>query len=431
MGQSNIFVFFLPLYGITVMAGLLNVRRSDFTKRNTLLLCSFVFLAVAVNIFVYLYLGRQIYSRFYILWIQIPLYVGFRIISRYRGVKLLFALLTTITLASLPVQFVIVFRILTDGNPVLIAIGFVMSYLIMLFLVFLFLRPNVIYILEHGERRSFWKFCLIPFLYYLYGFLSSGYNFAQYHNLDGFLFRRIPDLIVCVSYILLVDIFKNTNERQLLKNEHAMMSVQMELAREQMEFLKTTQEQAVLYRHDMRHHLSLIKEYLADGEIQKAEKYLTQTQADINAITPVNHCKNDTANLILSSFAGKGKEKGVALLIDVNLPEHLPIPDTELCALLANGLENAIDAASKVEDLLHRKVSLNLRIKENRLLLYIENNYTGIVVLENGLPVSNCEGHGFGTKSMAAIAAKRKGYCSCEADGNTFILRIVLPLDKK
>ena len=153
MGQSDIFVFFLPLYGITVMAGLLNVRRSDFTKRKTLLLCSFVFLAVAVNIFVYLYLGRQIYSRFYILWIQIPLYVGFRIISRYRGVKLLFALLTTITLASLPVQFVIVFRILTDGNPVLIAIGFVTSYLIMLILVFLFLRPNVIYILEHGERN--------------------------------------------------------------------------------------------------------------------------------------------------------------------------------------------------------------------------------------------------------------------------------------
>ena len=209
-----------------------------------------------------------------------------------------------------------------------------------------------------------------------------------------------------------------------------MMLAEMESAHEQIEFLKTTQEQAVLYRHDMRHHLSLIKGYLADGKVQKAQEYLMQTQVDIDAITPVHYCENNTINLIFYSFAGDAKKKGIDLSFDVNLPQQLPISETELCALFSNGLENAVDAASKVDDVSLRKISLNCRISENRLLIYMENNYTGTIVLENGLPKSSCEGHGFGTRIMASIAAKRNGYCSCEADNGVFILRIVLPLEQ-
>lgn len=235
-------------------------------------------------------------------------------------------------------------------------------------------------------------------------------------------------LFILAVWDLLQDRIHTAKQMERLQGEQDMLNLQIEAAKDQLDSLRTTQEQAVLYRHDMRHHLSLVKGYLSDGEMQKAEEYLTQTQVDIDAITPVRYCENNTVNLIISSFAGKAKEKGVDMSIDVNLPQQLSIPETELCALLSNGLENAISAASQMKEASLRTVSLNCKISENRLLIYIENNYTGTIVLENGLPKANCEGHGFGTKSMAFIAAKRNGYCSCEADGNTFILRIVLPL---
>lgn len=426
--QALILLLLMPVYGITVMAGLLNIRRSDFTKRKTLTVLVFSLIMVAVNIFVLMRFGRLVYGKNYLALVQFPVMIIFGVLSHYRGVKLLFTLLTAVALSAIPVELLIVIRILTEKNGVLMLTSFIVAYLVMLFLVLRFLRPNFIYMLEYGGIRVFWKFCIIPLLYYLYRYLGSGYNFEQYTDLNGFLFRRIPDLIVFASYVLLIDIFKKTNEKQILQNEQSMMLAQMDSAQEQIAFLKTTQEQAVLYRHDMRHHISLIKRYLADGEIQKAEEYLTQTQVDIDAITPVHCCENNTVNLIVSSFAGKAKRKGVDLSVDVNLPLQLPISETELCTLFSNGLENAIDAASKVDDVSQRKVSLNCRISENRLLIYMENNYNGTVVLENGLPKSSREGHGFGTRSMASIAAKRNGYCSCEVDGKTFVLRVVLPL---
>ncbi|MEG1981823.1 MAG: GHKL domain-containing protein [Clostridia bacterium] len=430
MPQALIWLLLMPIYGITVMAGLLNIGRSDFTKRKTLIVVIFSLIMVAINIFVHIRFGPLVYAKNYLFLVQLPVLIIFGILSHYRGIKLVFTLLTAVALSAIPVELLIVIRILTEGNVPLMLISFIVAYIIMLFLVLHFLRPNYIYMLKYGEIRVFWKFSIIPFLYYIYRFLSSGYNFEQYTDLNNFLFRRLPDLIVFASYVLLIDIFKKTNEKQMMKNEQTMMLAQMASAKEQVEFLKTTQEQTMLYRHDMRHHLSLIKGYLADGKLQKAEEYLKQTQVDIDAITPISYCENNTLNLIFSSLAREATKKSVNLSIDVTLPLKLPFSETELCALFSNALENAIVAASKVETVELRKVYLNCRISENRLLIYLENNYIGTIVLENGLPKTSSEGHGFGTKSMASIAAKKNGYFSCETENGVFILRIVLPLEK-
>jgi sensor histidine kinase regulating citrate/malate metabolism len=61
-------------------------------------------------------------------------------------------------------------------------------------------------------------------------------------------------------------------------------------------------------------------------------------------------------------------------------------------------------------------------------LISIENIFTGQLTMENGLPQSNREGHGFGVKSIAMIAEKYNGYFSFEAKGEIYTLRIALPL---
>ncbi|MDD4239694.1 MAG: GHKL domain-containing protein, partial [Desulfotomaculaceae bacterium] len=65
---------------------------------------------------------------------------------------------------------------------------------------------------------------------------------------------------------------------------------------------------------------------------------------------------------------------------------------------------------------------------KGNLLIFIENSFAGELAMENGLPQSLREGHGFGVKSMAMIAERYNGYCSFEAKSEIFTLRIVLPL---
>lgn len=180
----------------------------------------------------------------------------------------------------------------------------------------------------------------------------------------------------------------------------------------------------------MRHHLSLIGGYLADGDYKSASDYIQLTQADIEKITPDRYSENITVNLIFSSFASKAKARDIAFLVKTNLQPNLTFSETELCALLSNGLENAINAAAQVKNEQFRIVRAECQTHKGNLLIYIENTYNGELTMENGLPKSEVEGHGFGVKSISMIAEKHNGYCSFSAKDGIFTLKVVLPLDK-
>jgi sensor histidine kinase regulating citrate/malate metabolism len=174
--------------------------------------------------------------------------------------------------------------------------------------------------------------------------------------------------------------------------------------------------------------LSLLSGYLEAGELSKAHEYIRQAQADIDKIVPLKYSENNVVNLVLSSIATKEAQQGVTLNAEVNIPTALPLSDTELCALLSNGLENAVCAAAQVNEETHPTVRFNCQRHKDKLLIFISNPYHGDVVMQHGLPESLRPGHGFGIKSLKLIVEKHAGYCSFEAEDGLFILKVVLPL---
>jgi sensor histidine kinase regulating citrate/malate metabolism len=197
--------------------------------------------------------------------------------------------------------------------------------------------------------------------------------------------------------------------------------------------MRRMQNNTVIYRHDMRHHLSLIGGFAADGDLLRIKEYLSSTEAAIDALTPIRYCENETVNLILSSFENKARKIHVTLHADVKLPEELDVNDTELCALLSNALENAITAAAQVEEEKLRKVYIHAIVNGDRLVISTENVYVGKIEMEGELPKSKSKeaGHGFGVKSMVAIVERHGGLYSFETEGGVFDLRLLLPLGKE
>ena len=60
--------------------------------------------------------------------------------------------------------------------------------------------------------------------------------------------------------------------------------------------------------------------------------------------------------------------------------------------------------------------------------MQIQNTYTGQVVMQNGLPVSTRDGHGYGCHSIQSIAQRNGGLCSFKAENGVFSLRLAFPL---
>lgn len=417
------------IYAIAVMTMLLDTTPARLSRNKLSLLWAGAGIIALLQFFAGCVLGIKIYLRFYFFFAQLPVFLLFWQLSGKGLVKTFFATLSAIFMC-VPAMFAS--RISREFLPVSKTVDYLfllLTSLIMLWLIHHFMQPVFGQLLDTFSSLDILKFSAIPFLYNATILASGGYLSSE----RNVLLRFLIGLSTLTAYFLLLMVFGRTRKIHKLEYEREMQTLVLESARQSLARQRQNQEQARIYRHDMRHHLALINGYAAEGNLEKIKEYLSQTEMEIDAITPKRYCANETVNLVLSSFEAKSAEMNVTLCIEANLPETLSISDTELCSLFSNALENAIFAASKLIEKKARRVYLRTLVNNNKLLISTKNAYAGTIQMEGEFPKSSNHqpGHGFGIKSMTAIVTQHGGLYSFEASGNIFTLQLMLPLIAK
>ena len=166
------------------------------------------------------------------------------------------------------------------------------------------------------------------------------------------------------------------------------------------------------------------------GSWEEAERYLRQLGGSPALTGHRRFCGNETVDVVLASKAAALEEAGLTGEFQVSLPEQMDIPAPELCALLGNALDNAIEGAAGAED---RTVRLRARADKGLLMLRVENALgrpvkrgpDGAFVTTKG----EREAHGFGLAGMEEIARRRGGSLEAKVEGGRFQLTVCLPLD--
>ena len=276
------------------------------------------------------------------------------------------------------------------------------------------------------SKRSLLLFGIVPLMYYAFDYATAVYTNLLYQGVEAVV--QFMPLLVSMFYFLFSILYYNELQRRSgAEYESMMMTIQIQQAKRELDAFSETQEKTAIFRHDMRHHLNLIGGYLTEGNTREAIEYISQTKSDIDKITPFRYCNNNTINLILSYFAAKAKAGGIEFSAEVQIPQHILIGETELCALLSNGLENAVNACEQLHEDQSKQIHINCQVHKGNLLILIENSFSGNLLISDGVPYSDQPGHGFGIKSIMRIANKYNGYYSYEAKDSIFTLRIVLP----
>lgn len=298
-------------------------------------------------------------------------------------------------------------------------------YIICVFLAFYFLKKNVAGSVRQLMEKSR-KSCLllggVPLIYYLFDYITTIYTDMLYQGAEWAV-QFEPSTISIFYFVFVILYYTETQKQADLQRERDMLNAQFRQAQTEFASLRRLQQNAAAYRHDMRHHFTFLQNLASDGRLDEISEYLQATRSDIDAITPVRYCENETVNLILSSFAAKAKQLGISMAVDTKLPDSLPFSDTELCSLLSNALENAIHACKDIADGNERQIRLRIYSKNSKLCIDIRNRYHSEPVFSDGIPVSNEQGHGFGTKSMARIVEKRGGVFRFSVEGGWFIFQ--------
>ncbi len=109
--------------------------------------------------------------------------------------------------------------------------------------------------------------------------------------------------------------------------------------------LRQQETQVRRLRHDLRNHLTAVRGFLEQGDEQGAIGYLDQIAGSPALRGTRRLCENEAANAVLTAKAEAMEREGVAADFAVFLPRDLPVADMDLCALLGNALDNAIEGS--------------------------------------------------------------------------------------
>lgn len=299
------------------------------------------------------------------------------------------------------------------------------GYIVTAFFMYKFLQKYAVNSVRHLMERSVSScllFAAMPTFYYIFDYGATVYTDFMYRG-ERAAVQFMPFVTATFYFVFVLLYYAETQKQLKFQRERDMLDSQFLLAQTEFASLKQLQENAASYRHDMRHHLALLQGLASKDALEEIKEYLQTAQSDIESITPIRFCENETVNLILSAFYSKAKQSEILFTIDAKLPDSLPFSDTELCSLLSNALENAIEACKNIADCNKRIIHLRMFSKNNKLCIDIRNSYDKEPKFQQGLPISKEEGHGFGTKSMAHIVERHGGVFQFSIKDGYFIFQ--------
>ncbi len=182
------------------------------------------------------------------------------------------------------------------------------------------------------------------------------------------------------------------------------------------------------WRHDYRNHIQTMKAYAAAQDWEALRRYLDLLDEDLTTVDTVVKTGNPMTDAILNSKISLARAKGIPVQADAHIPVKLKTSEIDLCCILGNLFDNAIEASAKLpQD--QRLIRVYMDMKNTQLYISITNfTAEGKLHKEGGLFRSTKgEGHGFGLKRIDAIVARLDGYISRNSEEGAFTTEILLP----
>lgn len=203
---------------------------------------------------------------------------------------------------------------------------------------------------------------------------------------------------------------------------------QSELIENQIRETRNMYKQVRGWRHDYRNHIQNMKIQLAEKNYDGLDRYLDQLADDLNTVDTVVKTGNVMADAILNTKLTTAAKASIRTNVKAGVPEGLPLTDVELCAVMGNLLDNALEACARLPEE-ERFLRVYLGSLKNQFYLSIQNS-AGAVKKSNGAYVTTKGGdlHGYGIFRIDRVVKKYGGYVNRQNEEGVFATELMIPL---
>ena len=279
---------------------------------------------------------------------------------------------------------------------------------------------------EEVVAQTWYVFWILPILF-------TGLNLSMIPRNPGILEEgRIRQLYILFSFVLFILLLlfyglfylmaTSLNRNDRLRRENQLLSMQQA----RYDSLRAAIEQTRQARHDMRHHFHILQSLATQEKWESLTEYLEEAQGSIPDME-LGLCENTAVDSVAGYFRALYREHDIPLIYEFDLPGELPVPETDLCSVLSNLLENALEAGLRTaSERRQTKVSAHLH-SSHMVLLSVENTYDGNVREKDGVFLSSKRpGEGVGLQAVRHTAEKNGGYSRFHYGDGVFTANVIL-----
>ena len=182
------------------------------------------------------------------------------------------------------------------------------------------------------------------------------------------------------------------------------------------------------WRHDYRNHIQTMKVLAEKGDLEAIKEYLNKLDEDLATFDTVVKTGNAMADAILNSKISLAKSKGINVKVDAHVPVKLKMSELDLCVILGNLFDNAIEASLPLPEN-ERLIRVYMVMKNTQLYISF-TNFTASKKQSkeaNLFKTTKGDGHGFGLVRIDSIIEKLDGYLSRNSEDGAFTTEILIP----
>lgn len=219
-----------------------------------------------------------------------------------------------------------------------------------------------------------------------------------------------------VSLFCILFSYKKLAESFRLHKEAAVLELQAHSLQQYVEEAKLRYEKTKSFRHDIKNHITVVKELLQNQKTEAALQYVEGMEnltADLSFPVSTNH---PVLDILLGNKLGIAKENGIEVQCSLIVPYPCGISDMDFCIILGNALDNAVSACNRMDSGKQKYIHVTGKVQGDFLLIEIENSYSGRRMIQRGTGLANIEG----------AVEKYQGAMEIRTEGEKFVLSVLI-----
>lgn len=236
----------------------------------------------------------------------------------------------------------------------------------------------------------------------------------------------LSSAIVCILAVGIYEgMFKQAREQMDLN----LLNQQKELHFIYANAVETSIEEMKRVKHDFANHLMCIMGYLELGKYNDLENYVKKLSNPIEKSNDIIVVGHPVISSLIYSKGLMAKKENIKISLETSFETSINIEDIDLCVLVGNVLDNAIEACMKCEET-HREITISIQTKSKYFLFDCKNtmNMSTIIKEDHLFKTNKLDKniHGIGLKNIHSIVSKYEGDIALDTKEDFFVTKITL-----